>query len=176
MVALLALALGVGVYFSKLRRRVVTFHGEHLPAPEFSLKGLNGESVDFTAFRGKVVLLDFWATWCDPCREEIPRFVELQNEFGKQGLQIIGISMDDDPQPVRDFYRQAKMNYPVAMGDAKTGSLYGGVLGVPIAFMIGRDGRIYAKHVGATSFTTFDDEVTALLQMPPSPGVTPSQK
>lgn len=82
--------------------------------------------------------------------------------------------MDDDPQPVRDFYRQVKMNYPVAMGDAKTGNLYGGILGVPIAFMIGRDGRIYAKHVGATAFTTFDDEVPALLRMP-APG-TPTQE
>jgi thiol-disulfide isomerase/thioredoxin len=139
------------------------------------LKDLNGGKLNLSSYHGKVVLLDFWATWCDPCREEIPRFIELQNELGKEGLQIIGISMDDDPQPVRDYYRQMKMNYPVAMGDAKTGELYGGILGVPIAFMIGRDGHIYAKHVGATTFATFEDEVEALLQMPPTSG-TATQK
>jgi len=110
-----------------------------------------------------VVLLDFWATWCVPCREEIPHFVELQDKYRQQGLQIIGVSMDDGPEPVRDFYREFKMNYPVVMGDAKTGELYGGVLGLPIAFVIGRDGRIYAKHIGATDVAVFEKEFAGLL-------------
>ena len=84
---------------------------------------------------------------------------------GDQGFQIIGVSMDDSPEPVRDFCRQFQMNYPVVMGDAKTGELFGGVLGPPIAFLIGRDGRIYSKHIGATDIAVLDREITALLQV-----------
>jgi peroxiredoxin len=137
---------------------------EHSPAPDFSLPDLTGQRLDLSSYRGKVVLLDFWATWCDPCREEIPHFVELQNRYGGQGLQIIGVSMDDAPEPVRDFYQRFKMNYPVVMGNAKTGELYGGVLGLPIAFLIGRDGRITAKHIGATDISVFEKEIANLLR------------
>lgn len=136
---------------------------EHPLAPDFSLQQLSGPPLALSSYRGKVVLLDFWATWCVPCREEIPRLVELQNKYGEQGFQIIGVSMDDGPEPVRDFYREFKMNYPVVMGDAKTGELYGGVLGLPIAFVIGRDGRIYAKHIGATDVAVFEEEIRRLL-------------
>ncbi len=137
---------------------------EHPLAPEFSLSTLTGEKLNLSDYRGKVVLLDFWATWCGPCTEEIPHFVELQNQYRDQGFQIIGVSMDDSPEPVREFYRQFKMNYPVVMGDAKTGELFGGVLGLPIAFLIGRDGRIYSKHIGATDIATLDREIKAQLQ------------
>ncbi len=143
---------------------------QHPLAPEFSLPALEGQTtgqtLDLSAYRGKVVLLDFWATWCDPCREEIPHFVVLQNKYGDQGLQIIGISMDDGPAPVREFYRSFHINYPVAMGNAKTGELYGGVLGLPIAFLIGRDGRIEARHIGATNVSVWEREIQALLQRP----------
>lgn len=91
-----------------------------------------------------------------------PHFVELQNKYGGQGLQIIGVSMDDGP--VRDFYQRFKMNYPVVMGNAKTGALYGGILGLPIAFLIGRDGQITAKHIGATDISVFEEEIANLLR------------
>jgi hypothetical protein len=81
-----------------------------------------------------------------------------------RALQIVGVSMDDSPEPVRDFYRQFNMNYPVVMGNAKTGELYGRVLGLPIAFLISRDGRIYSKHIGATDIAVFEREITILLR------------
>ena len=125
---------------------------------------LNGVPLRLSDYRGKVVLVDFWATWCDPCRDEIPHFVDLQEKYGAQGLQIIGVSMDDEPEPVRDFCRRFRMNYPVVMGNASIGELYGGVLGLPIAFLVERDGRIYARHVGATDFSVFEKEIVRLLQ------------
>jgi cytochrome c biogenesis protein CcmG, thiol:disulfide interchange protein DsbE len=133
-------------------------------APDFTLPQLDGGDLRLSSYRGKVVLLDFWASWCAPCREETPHLIELQQKYGGRGLQIIGVSMDDSPDPARAFYQQFHMNYPVAMGNAKTGELYGGVLGLPIAFLIKRDGRIYAKHIGATDPATFDKEIATLLQ------------
>jgi len=160
-------AVCLGIYFlespsrSSDRRAAPT--GRAL-APDFSLPELAGQQLNLSSYRGKVVLLDFWATWCDPCRDEIPHFVELQSRYREQGLQIVGVSMDDGPEPVHDFYQRFKMNYPVVMGNAKTGELYGGVLGLPIAFLIARDGRIYSKHTGATDITVFEKEVVSLLR------------
>ena len=164
-----AITLAIALHFANLHRTGPAGPGvakitQHPLAPEFSLPELNGQTLNLSAYRGKVVLLDFWATWCGPCLDEIPHFIELQNQYGDQGLQIIGVSMDDGPAPVRDFYQRFHMNYPVAIGNAKTGELYGGVLGLPIAFLIGRDGRIEAEHVGATDISVFEREIQALLQ------------
>jgi peroxiredoxin len=136
---------------------------EHPLAADFSLPDLNGRQVTLGSYRGKVILLDFWATWCEPCRIEIPQFVYLQDRYRQEGLQIVGVSLDDQEKPVREFYREFKMNYPVVMGNAKLAEKYGGVLGLPIAFVIGRDGRIYHKHIGETPSSVFEKEVTALL-------------
>ena len=135
----------------------------HREAPEFALPLLDGGQLRLSSYRGKVVLLDFWATWCVPCREETPHFVELQRKYGDRGLQIIGISMDDSPDPVRPFVQQFQVNYPVVMGTADVGSAYGGVLGLPIAFLIDREGRIQAKHMGATDASVFEKDVASLL-------------
>jgi peroxiredoxin len=133
-------------------------------APGFVLEDLDGQRLDLSSYRGRVVLLDFWATWCTPCRSEIPRFVDLQGRYRDQGLQVIGISMDDGPKPVRDFYREFKMNYPVALGTEKVAESYGGVLGLPINFLIDRDGRIAAKYVGEVEMPVLEREIQTLLQ------------
>lgn len=117
-------------------------------APEFSRTELNHEKLDLNAYRGKVVLLNFWATWCAPCQLEMPHFVAWQKEYGSHGLQIIGISMDDDPALVSKLYQKLHLNYPVAMGDAKLGELYGGVLGLPVTFLIDRKGNVRAEYKG----------------------------
>ncbi len=135
-------------------------------APDFTLPQLDGQGLRLSSYRGKVVLLDFWATWCAPCREETPNLVALQQKYSPRGLQVIGVSMDDTAEPARVFYQQFHMNYPVVMGTAQTGELYGGVLGLPIAFLINRDGRIYAKHIGATNPGIFEKEIQSLLQSP----------
>ncbi len=166
LIALLGVAFVGGIYFlarHSSRTHAAGGSGTGAIAPDFSLPQLNGEPLRLSAFRGKIVLLDFWATWCAPCRDETPHFVDLQSKYGPQGLQIIGVSMDDEPEPVRDFYREFKMNYPVVMGNAKIGELYGGVLGLPIAFLIGRDGRIRSKHIGSTDSSVFEKEVSNLL-------------
>ena len=169
--ALFAVVLVVGLYVANRYwiaptvRTQARSRGDHPLAPEFSLTDITGKPLKLTDYRGKVVMLDFWATWCGPCRVEIPGFVELQKRYGGQGLAIIGISMDDtsDASSVVDFYKQFQMNYPVAIGSDRLGELYGGVLGLPTTLVIGRDGRIYSKHVGATDIDVFETEIKQLL-------------
>jgi len=132
-------------------------------APDFTLTDLSGSKLSLSAYRGKVVLLDFWATWCAPCKEEIPHFVDMQTRYGSRGLQIIGISMDDDEKPVRDFQQQFKMNYPVAVGTTTLAEQYGGVLGLPITFVIDTEGRIVSRHIGQTKPEVFEAEIQNLL-------------
>lgn len=139
--------------------------GEHMalgPAPDFSLTDLSHRPLRLSDYRGKVVILDFWATWCDPCKEEIPHLVGLQNKYSAQGLQVLGVSMDDSESPVRQFQQQYKMNYPVAVGNPQMADQYGGILGLPITFVIDRKGRIVSRHIGATNPSVFEQEIRRL--------------
>jgi peroxiredoxin len=132
-------------------------------APEFSLTALNGRNLTLSDYRGKVILLDFWATWCAPCQAEIPRFVAWQSQYGQRGLQVIGISMDDTAGPVRAFYGKFGINYPVALGNTKVAEDYGGILGLPVNFVIDRTGRIYSKRAGTTDLAVVENEIQSLL-------------
>ena len=137
----------------------------HKKAPEFVRTDLNHKKLDLNAYRGKVVLLNFWATWCAPCQLEMPRFVAWQRAYGPHGLQVIGISMDDDPSLVRSLYGKLQLNYPVAMGDAKLGELYGGVLGLPVTFLIDRHGEVRAKYQGETDLSRIEMQLQSLLPL-----------
>ncbi len=135
----------------------------HKKAPEFVRTDLDHKRLDLNAYRGKVVLLNFWATWCAPCQVEMPVFVAWQRRYGSRGLQIVGISMDDDPALVREASDKLKLNYPVAMGDVKLGDLYGGVLGLPMTFLIDRHGKIQAKCQGETDLGKMEIRLQSLL-------------
>lgn len=135
----------------------------HKQAPEFVLTDLNHRKLDLNAYRGKVVLLNFWATWCAPCQIEIPRFVSWQRKYGPRGLQVIGISMDDDPSPVRSLEDKMKWNYPVAMGDAKLGELYGGVFGLPETYLIDSRGEVRARYEGEADLSKMETQLQSLL-------------
>lgn len=134
------------------------------PAPRFARTDISGSRVSLAQFRGKVVLLNFWATWCAPCRVEMPQFVAWQKRYGPRGLQILAISMDDDVDPVRTFLHRVQPNFPVLMGEAKLGELYGGVLGLPVTFLIDRTGVVRARLEGETHRAAMEAKIRALLQ------------
>jgi peroxiredoxin len=138
----------------------------HKNAPEIVLKDLNGKRVDLHAYRGKVVLLNFWATWCAPCQLEMPRFVAWQKQYGPRGLRVIGISMDDEPELARKLYKKLRVNYPVMMGNEKVGELYGGVLGLPVTFLIDSHGVVRAQFQGETDLNAMEEKLKALLLQP----------
>ena len=131
----------------------------------FTLKNAEGHEVALAAFKGKVLLLDFWATWCGPCKVEIPHFVEFQERYGKDGLQIVGISTDDTPEKLIPFIATMKMNYPVLQGLGRDDVMdaYGPMIGIPVSVLISRDGKICATHTGLTGKDVFEREIKALL-------------
>ena len=142
-------------------------------APTFSLQDLAGKPLNLADYKGKVVLLNFWASWCGPCRSETPKLVELERTYGRQGFQVIGLAVDDSARSVKKFYEDYMMNYPVAMCDSRVRSLYGGLRGIPTTLLIGRDGRIHSRIGGAPSnFNWFDQSVERLLSLPAGEGKT----
>ncbi len=133
-------------------------------APPFDLQDLNGKSVKLSDFKGKVVILDFWATWCPPCRAEIPHFVELQKQYRDKGLVIVGVSLDQGgPDVVSSFVKQQGINYPIVMGTEDVSSRYGDIQAIPTTFVIDQNGNIVDKHEGFTDKDVFEKEITPLL-------------
>ena len=145
---------------------VVRFVRDPDPAPEFKLKALDGKDLTLEASHGKVILLNFWATWCGPCREEIPELIGLQNRY-KDRLQIIGLVVDDDDEKeIRSVIASEGIKYPVALADSETRFAYGGIAALPTVFVINAEGRVVQKHVGLFNPALYETEVRALLGLP----------
>ena len=135
------------------------------PAPEFALKDADGKTVHLEDYKGKVVLLDFFATWCGPCKIEIPWFMELERKNKDKGFSVLGVSMDDEGwEVVKPFLADLGVNYRVVIGNDATAQVYGGVDALPTTFLIDRNGRIAAVHVGLASKKVFEDGIQQLLQ------------
>lgn len=136
------------------------------PAPEFSRRDLDGARFSLADYRGKVVLLNFWATWCAPCLTEMPQFMEWQKQYAAQGFQVVGVSIDDSEAPAARTAEKLRLNYPVVMGDATLAEQYGGVLGVPVTFLIDRYGIVRARINGESDTHAMESEIRRLLAAP----------
>lgn len=134
-------------------------------APDFALKTLSGEPVSLSSLRGKTVVLNFWATWCGPCKYEIPSFVKLQDKYRDQGVAFLGLSVDDPPESLKPFAEKYGINYPllVGLGREDVQDAYGPIYGVPITVMIDRQGRICKTHAGLASEAQLEREISALM-------------
>jgi thiol-disulfide isomerase/thioredoxin len=132
---------------------------------DFVLKDLSGRDVKLSSFKGNVILLDFWATWCGPCKLEIPWFIEFQQKYGERGFTVVGISSDDTLEKLKPFVAEYKMSYPVLQGLGRDDvhDAFGPVYGLPTTLLISRDGRICRKHMGLVTKGQFEKEIVGLL-------------
>ena len=139
-------------------------------APDFQLLDLEGKTVRLADLRGKAVLLNFWATWCPPCKLEMPWFVELQKQYGPQGLQIVGVAMDEGNahDAVAKFTKEIGVNYTILLGNDKVADQYGGVDALPTTFYIGRDGKIVSRVFGLVSHREIEENIRAALKQGPA--------
>ena len=165
-----ALMLYVG--YHKARRpggSLTTRLTQSSPAPDFSLESLDGKTTRLSDFRGKAVLLNFWATWCGPCKIEMPWFVDFQKQYGSQGLQIVGVAMDDaSKEDIGKFARDMGVNYPILIGKEAVGDQYGGIPGLPETFLIARDGKIVDKIIGLRGKAEIEDAIKKALNTRPA--------
>jgi thiol-disulfide isomerase/thioredoxin len=135
-----------------------------VPTPNWELKDPDGRTVRSSDFKGKVVVLDFWATWCGPCRAEIPGFVALQKKYAPEGLVVVGASVDESgAATVEPFTQKFGMNYPVVLADKKMEQAFGGIEAIPTTFIIDRAGRVVKKHLGFADKDDFEQEIKLLL-------------
>jgi len=141
-------------------------------APNFSLKDADGNPVTLADYRGKVVLVNFWATWCGPCEAEIPWFIEFEKKYKDQGFAVLGVSMDDDGwKSVRPYVASHKINYRVMIGSELVSQQFGEIESLPTSFVLDREGRIASNHVGLVDKVDYQNEIVKLLQDPKSAAV-----
>ncbi len=133
------------------------------PAPSFALRDLNSKEIGLADFRGKVVVLDFWATWCAPCVKEIPHFIELYKEYKEQDFMMLGVSVDNGTRVVESFARKHQVNYPILMADSEVRQAYGGIPSIPTTFVIDKTGRIQRQYIGYRDKSVFEADIRALL-------------
>ncbi len=138
--------------------------GDRKAAPDFALKDADGRTVHLSDYRGKVVVLDFWATDCEPCKLEVPWLMDFERAKRDRGFAVLGVAMDERGwEVVKPFLRELGVNYRVVLGDEKTSDQYGGIEAIPTTFLIDRNGRVYKAHVGLTPKKDFDNEIETLL-------------
>jgi len=147
--------------------------GSRPPAPSVAIKDLQGNTVTLEQFRGKVVLVNFWATWCSPCQIEMPWFVEFQEKYGPQGFTVLGVAMDEEGKSVVEPFiekerfdldgQKVKINYPILIGNDALADEFGGLIGLPTTLVISRDGKITKRFIGLVSHDKIVDEIESLL-------------
>lgn len=159
-----AALLATAACSSEKVRAAVKAEKDRKPAADFTLKDVNGRTVRLSDYRGKVVLLNFWATWCGPCKIEIPWFMQFEQELKDRGFAVLGVAMDDEGwDAVKPYIEQHKINYRIVLGNDSVADTYGGVDALPTTFLIDRDGRIAAKHQGLVSRSEYQNEILHLL-------------
>lgn len=165
--SILAAALGLtatGCGSPKAVKAAVKAEKDRKPAPDFSLKDVHGREVKLSDYKGKVVLLNFWATWCGPCKIEIPWFIDFEQRFKDRGFAVLGVSMDEDGwESVKPYLEGRKVNYRVVIGSDEVADQYGGVSSLPTSFILDQTGRIASVHVGLVSKSVYQNEIEHLL-------------
>jgi peroxiredoxin len=172
-IVVVAFVVALMLYFGYHKARRPGAPGEHIAqstiAPDFSLEGLDGKTMRLSDLRGKAVLLNFWATWCGPCKIEMPWFVDLQKQYGAQGLQIVGVAMDDaSKEDIGKFAKDMGVNYPILIGKESVGDQYGGVPALPETFLISRDGKIVDKIIGLRGKADIEEAIRKALDTQPA--------
>jgi thiol-disulfide isomerase/thioredoxin len=160
--AIVAAMLFAGIRMARSNRANGSAKGQLIGnlAPDFELPSLDGKNFKLSDLRGKAVLLNFWATYCGPCKIEMPWFVELQKEYGPQGFQIVGVAMDDASlEDIAKFAKEMGVNYPILLGKEAVGQSYGGVSVLPTTFFLDRDGKLIAREFGLQSRSVFVDHI-----------------
>jgi peroxiredoxin len=158
---------GCNYTYSSSVKAAVKAESERKAAPDFNLKDADGKSVKLSDYRGKVVLLNFWATWCGPCKIEIPWFMDFEQKYKDKNFAVLGVSLDDDGwESVKPYLEQKKINYRVMIGTEQVAQLYGDVDSLPTTFMIDREGRVAAVHVGLVSKSDYLHDILELLGTP----------
>jgi cytochrome c biogenesis protein CcmG, thiol:disulfide interchange protein DsbE len=170
---ILAFAVVAGVTGCKIKTPVASTTQDLGSEPDVTFKDLQGNPVPLSGLKGKVVLLNFWATWCEPCRGEIPLLIDLQQQYSSKGFTLLGASMDDDPMKVVPGFvkstqfnvggKEETMNYPIVVGSDDIAAKFGGLLGMPTSFLISRDGKIVKRYMGPLNPTEFTRDLESQL-------------
>ena len=159
-----ALMLVFGFKLARHSNREIVTGGSHSLAPDFALQSLDNKTVRLSDFRGKPVVLNFWATWCGPCKIEMPWFVDFQKQYGPAGVQFLGVAMDDaSPKEIQEFAESMKVNYPILIGKESVGDDYGGVQFLPETFYIDRNGKVVDKAFGLKGRGEIEDDIKKIL-------------